>query len=136
MSVAELQEQHESAHLGITTTEASVTAGQRKIKRKQDVPKANKRAGLMADNMENDTSKVALTMSVTQDQETKGESKKNLGLIEFTQQTGEELKKSKKERYLTISGLLSHPYFITINESDISTIIDEFERLTNSGDEV
>jgi len=53
-------------------------------------------------------------------------------LIEFTQQTGEELKKQKAERYLTIQGLLNHPYFMDINESDISAIIDEFEKLTNS----
>lgn len=41
-------------------------------------------------------------------------------------------KKEKQERYLTVQGLLNHPYFISINEADIAVIIDEFERFTQS----
>jgi hypothetical protein len=39
------------------------------------------------------------------------------------------VRKERQERYLTIQGLLNHPYFIAINEADISIIIDEFEKL-------
>jgi hypothetical protein len=37
------------------------------------------------------------------------------------------VKKAKETKFLTIKGLLEHPYFIEINEADISIIIDEFE---------
>lgn len=39
------------------------------------------------------------------------------------------VKKEKEQRFLTIQGLLDHPYFIAINEADISIVIDEFEKL-------
>ena len=41
-------------------------------------------------------------------------------------------KKEKVDRYLTVQGLLNHPYFMSINEADIAVIIDEFERFTQS----
>jgi hypothetical protein len=44
----------------------------------------------------------------------------------------EKKKKERQERYLTVSGLLGHPYFMSINEADIAIIIDEFERFTQS----
>ena len=49
-------------------------------------------------------------------------------LIGFSQDVGV-VKKEKETRYLTIQGLLDHPYFIAINEADISIVIDEFEKL-------
>ena len=49
-------------------------------------------------------------------------------LIKFSSDVGV-VKKDKETRYLTIQGLLEHPYFIAINEADISTVIDEFEKL-------
>ena len=39
------------------------------------------------------------------------------------------IKKEKEIRYLTVDSLLIHPYFIGINEADISIVIDEFEKL-------
>ena len=49
-------------------------------------------------------------------------------LIKFSQDIGV-VKKEKEQKFLTIYGLLDHPYFIGINEADISTVIDEFEKL-------
>ena len=54
--------------------------------------------------------------------------KKEKGMIEYTQDVGE-VKKEKQEKYLTVQGLLNHPYFIQINEADIAVVIDEFEKL-------
>ena len=39
------------------------------------------------------------------------------------------VKKEKEQKFLTIQGLLDHPYFIGISEADISIVIDEFEKL-------
>ena len=49
-------------------------------------------------------------------------------LIKFSQDIGV-VKKEKEQKFLTIQGLLDHPYFIGINEADISIVIDEFEKL-------
>jgi len=49
-------------------------------------------------------------------------------MIEYTQTLGE-VKKQKQEKYLTVQGLLNHPYFMSINEADVAIIIDEFEKL-------
>ena len=49
-------------------------------------------------------------------------------LIQFSQDVGI-VKKEKEQRFLTIRGLLDHPYFMSINEADISVVIDEFEKL-------
>lgn len=39
-------------------------------------------------------------------------------------------KKEKQEKYLTIAGLINHPYFgNTAIEVDVTCIIDEFEKL-------
>lgn len=102
MSVAELQLQNESAHLGITVGEdkenAPASKSTRKVKRKQENPKSNKRAGLNED----EDAKIPLSQEISQFKETTGESKKQLGLLEFSEQMGGELKKQKQERYLTI----------------------------------
>lgn len=34
------------------------------------------------------------------------------------------MKQKKRERYLTVQSLLDHPYFLSINNADISTVID------------
>ena len=39
------------------------------------------------------------------------------------------MKKEKEQKFLTVKGLLDHPFFIKINEADISIVIDEFEKL-------
>ena len=49
-------------------------------------------------------------------------------LIKFSQDIGA-VKKEKEQKFLTINGLLDHPYFISINEADISVVIDHFETL-------
>ena len=49
--------------------------------------------------------------------------KKERGLIDYTMELGE-VKKEKQERYLTIQGLLNHPYFMNINEANIAVVID------------
>lgn len=33
-------------------------------------------------------------------------------------------KQKRKEKYLTVQALLDHPYFISINTADISSVID------------
>lgn len=69
-----------------------------------------------------------LLMGETRDKQDMAKFKKDKGLIEYSQIMGD-VKKQKQERYLTIQGLLNHPYFISINEADISIVIDEFEKL-------
>ena len=49
-------------------------------------------------------------------------------LVKFSQDIGV-VKKEKETKFLTVKGLLDHPYFIQINEADISIVIDEFEKL-------
>lgn len=70
-----------------------------------------------------------LLMGETVDKQTLAQTKKDKGLIEYTQGVVGEVKKQKQERYLTVQGLLNHPYFIAINEADVAVIIDEFEKL-------
>lgn len=48
-------------------------------------------------------------------------------LIKFSQDQEDKITKAKEPKYLTIKGLLDHPYFIQISEADISLVIDEFE---------
>lgn len=69
-----------------------------------------------------------LLMGETLDRQSLAKTKKDKGMIEYTQSLGE-VKKQKQEKYLTIQSLLNHPYFIAINEADIAIIIDEFEKL-------
>ncbi len=45
---------------------------------------------------------------------------------------GEPKKKEKVDRYLTIQGLLNHPYFMSINDAEIAVIIDDFERFSQN----
>ena len=56
------------------------------------------------------------------------QSKYDKDLMRFSQDIGV-VKKEKEQKFLTIQGLLDHPYFIAINEADISIVIDEFEKL-------
>ena len=86
-----------------------------------------------------------LLMGETQDMQDFARSKVERGLIEYTssnnaiqkidkkvKEAEDKGKKEKQERYLTIQGLLGHPYFMAINEADIAVIIDEFERFTQN----
>ena len=56
-------------------------------------------------------------------------SKFETGKVGFTEEDDKVIKKEKEIRYLTVDSLLIHPYFIGINEADISIVIDEFEKL-------
>lgn len=62
------------------------------------------------------------------DKKEKAKKQYDKGMVGFTQDLGS-IKKAKEARYLTVQGLLNHPYFIQINEADISIVIDEFEKL-------
>ena len=44
---------------------------------------------------------------------------------------GGQTKKKKQVSYLTVQSLLDHPYFLSINTADISSVIDEYEILLN-----
>jgi hypothetical protein len=61
--------------------------------------------------------------------ETRGKLEREL--VMFTQDAEDKVKKTKEPKYLTIKGLLDHPYFIEITETDISKVIDEFEKFEN-----
>ena len=91
------------------------------------------------------THELDLLMGETQDMQNFARSKMERGMIEYTssntalqkidkkvKESEEKGKKEKQERYLTIQGLLGHPYFMSINEADIAVIIDEFERFTQN----
>lgn len=100
----------------------------RSIKRKPDVPKANKRDFDEENVRMGITSELDLLIGEGKEKYDFAKTKKEKGMIEYTSSLGE-VKKQRQERYLTIQGLLSHPYFISINEADIAIIIDEFEKL-------
>ena len=92
------------------------------------------------------THELDLLMGEGQDMQDLARSKMERGLIEYTsgntaalqkidkkvKDSEEKGKKEKQERYLTIQGLLGHPYFMSINEADIAVIIDEFERFSQN----
>ena len=74
-------------------------------------------------------------MNETSDRQQAAKGKFERGMIEYSHQqakddSGVTKKKEKVERFLTVQGLLNHPYFMSINEADIAIIIDEFEKFT------
>ena len=54
----------------------------------------------------------------------------NRNLIKYSEDL-KQMKQKKAEKYLTVNSLLDHPYFLNINNADISTVIDEYEALLN-----
>ena len=95
----------------------------RKLKRKQEKPQIHKK----------DYEKEHLRMGIKNPVDLivgdpDAERKYNKKLIQYTQEE-RETKKDKEVKYLTIEALLMHPYFMNINEADISVVIDEFEKL-------
>lgn len=116
------------------------TTGVRSIKRKPEIPKANVK------NFEEENLRMGvkneldLLISEPIDKQASAKGKFERGLIEFSHQNASAgaiasesgKKKEKQERYLTVQGLLNHPYFMQINEADIAVIIDEFEKFTQS----
>ena len=89
------------------------------------------------------THELDLLMNESPEMQDMARSKVERGVIEYTssntavqkidkkvKESEDKGKKQKQERYLTIQGLLAHPYFMAINEADIAVIIDEFERFS------
>ena len=74
------------------------------------------------------TNEIDLLLGEQQTAQEEAAQKYNRDLIRFSQDVGT-VKKEKEQRFLTIQGLLDHPYFMQINEADISIVIDEFEKL-------
>ena len=110
----------------------------RSIKRKPEVPKANAR------NFEEENQRMGVTNVLdllagdAKDRQDFAQSKLQGGFIDYSHQLagsgdhkaaaeGGDGKKKKVDRYLTIQGLLNHPYFTNINTVDVSVIIDDFE---------
>ena len=118
----------------------------RSIRRKPELPKANARNFDEENQRMGVTHELDLLMGEGQDMQDLARSKMERGLIEYTsgntaalqkidkkvKDSEEKGKKEKQERYLTIQGLLGHPYFMSINEADIAVIIDEFERFSQN----
>jgi hypothetical protein len=94
----------------------------RLVKRKKENPQAN------AKNYEEEEKKIGVDLVLDVMSKSKDRKLPDENMIGFTQDKGE-IKKAKEAKYLTVQGLLDHPYFIGINEADISIVIDEFEKL-------
>ena len=101
---------------------------QRSVKRKPDLPQANKKNFAAENERMGVAHELDLLLGEPRAKQELAQSKTDRGQIEYAQSLGE-VKKQKQERFLTVQGLLSHPYFVSINEADIAVIIDEFERL-------
>lgn len=101
----------------------------RRIQRKPQAPQAN----LRNFDRENERMGVTSVIDLILDQanklnEQQSRHKLDDELIKFSQDADDKVKKAKEQKYLTIKGLLDHPYFIEITETDISKVIDEFEK--------
>ena len=103
----------------------------RLVQRKRPNPMAN------AKNYEQENARMGVTHEVDlilqEIDKSKAKAQYDKGMVGFSQDLGA-VKKAKEQRYLTVQGLLNHPYFIMINEADISIVIDEFEKLQSQGD--
>ena len=98
----------------------------RLIHRKPANPVANRK------NYEEENKRMGVTNEIDlilgENQKAEAKNKFDKELIKFSQDIGV-VKREKDQRFLTIQGLLDHPFFISINEADISIVIDEFEKL-------
>lgn len=103
----------------------------RRISRKPQVPKANIKNYDIENERMGVTSALDLILSESQKftpQEARH--KFEAELFGFSQDKVE-IQKAKETKFLTIKGLLDHPYFMEINEADISQVIDDFEKFEN-----
>lgn len=120
--------------------EEAKLVGQRRIQRKPEVPKANMRDYAKENERMGIKTEVDLLVEGVQKAEAKMKFDKNL--MEFSTQDGKkgqadadkggknkQKTQLKEQKFLTVQGLLDHPFFIQINEADISIVIDEFEKL-------
>ena len=105
----------------------------RLIQRKPTNPQANRT------NYEEENKRMGVRNEVDlilgEQQREEAKQKFDRDLIKFSQDIGV-VKKEKEQKFLTIQGLLDHPYFIGINEADISIVIDEFEKLQQPNYEI
>ena len=101
--------------------------GTRAIKRKPDMPKVNTKDFQKENERMGVKNEVDLILDTVQKAEAKTKYAKEL--IGYSKDAGQTVKQEKERKYLTVQGLLDHPYFMSINEADISIVIDEFERL-------
>ena len=121
---------------------AKVEQSTRTIKRKPEVPKANAK-NFEEENLRMGVSSVLdLLMGDSKEKQEMAKTKLEGGFIDYSHQQsgntneskgkGEPKKKEKVDRYLTIQGLLNHPYFMSINDAEIAVIIDDFERFSQN----
>jgi hypothetical protein len=68
------------------------------------------------------------TIHDTDDEYVKAQGYFSRQLFDYSQ-TLKSVKQKKDTKYLTVQSLLDHPYFLNINNADISTVIDEYEEL-------
>lgn len=111
--------------------EEAKAVGVRRISRKPDHPRANQRDYSKENERMGVTSEVDLILDTMQRAEAQQKFTKDLHGYSSAKETV--VKKEKESKFLTVQGLLDHPYFISINEADISSVIDEFERLQSPG---
>ena len=102
----------------------------RVISRKPNNPKANLKNYDVENQRMGVANEVDLLLGGIENESKMKQAQEKYGkeLMKFSQDTGV-VKKEKETKFLTIQGLLDHPYFIQINEADISLVIDEFEKL-------
>jgi hypothetical protein len=112
------------------------TTNLRPIKRKGSQPKANAR-DFEAENANFGVkNEVDLVLQRIAGQKQYGEKDFNKAKGMYNRQTlnysadekGQHNNK-KAEKYLTVQSLLDHPYFLNINNADISSVIDQYEAL-------
>ena len=112
--------------------EASEEANMRRIQRKPQMPQANFKNYDRENERMGVKSAVDLFLGEQTGKDHEHEVHKfDADLIRFTHDSEDKINKAKEPKYLTIKGLLDHPYFIEINEADISKVIEEFEKLEN-----
>ncbi len=130
--------------------EEAAKVSTRTIKRKPEVPKANAK-NFEEENLRMGVSTVLdLLMGDSKEKQELAKLKLEGGFFDYSHQLTtnskeekekeekdkkdkkEQKKKEKVDRYLTIQGLLNHPYFMSINDAEIAVIIDDFERFSQN----
>ena len=102
----------------------------RQVRRKQKNPQPNKTDFTKEDERIGQNLDTFLKDGLTEEaQHARLNTMQEYGQLEFTKE-GRSVRKEKQEKYLTIEGLLGHPYFTEIANLDIPAIIDEYEKLT------
>lgn len=100
----------------------------RRIQRKPQMPQANLKNFDRENKLMGINNSVDLFMTSEKVKEHELH-KVDVDLVRFTHDSEDKINKAKEPKFLTIKGLLDHPYFIEINEADIFKVIEEFEKL-------